>query len=334
MTPTIENAQNFQLAQLTQRAGGKVTSAIAGASQETGVDFAYLMQQASAESSFKTDAKAKTSSATGLFQFIDRTWLDMIENHGHKYGIDKSMPKQDLLSLRNDPEISSFMTAELAAENTRYLKNTLGADFKVGATEMYFAHFMGAGKAAAFLETVNEAPQKRAADLFPAEAKANRGVFYTPSGRARNVGEVYAFFDKKFGIEGTAEQALALAQNDAQAPKIMPDYNGVRIQDHIDSLARQEVVAENKVKARAEAAQYTDLQTDTLMRLASHQPYMDLLSGSNGSTGKSYGASSFDMPIIRQSNRLPSANFGNLLQNPTELLFLAQLDDSLEKPNA
>ena len=58
---------------LIEKAGAKVASAIQNASNKTGVDFSYLMQQAQIESSFKTDVKACSSSATGLFQFIDST---------------------------------------------------------------------------------------------------------------------------------------------------------------------------------------------------------------------------------------------------------------------
>ena len=61
-----------------------IVNYIQRASDETGVDFSYLVHQAKAESSFDPNAKARTSSATGLFQFIERTWLDLAEKHGHK----------------------------------------------------------------------------------------------------------------------------------------------------------------------------------------------------------------------------------------------------------
>ena len=51
-----------------------VQSAIARAATRTGVDFDYLLAQAKLESGLDPSAKAGTSSATGLYQFIDSTW--------------------------------------------------------------------------------------------------------------------------------------------------------------------------------------------------------------------------------------------------------------------
>src|SRR5215468_5907726 len=63
-----------------------VLTGIKNASKSTGVDFGYLMAQAAQESSFQADAKASTSSATGLYQFLDSTWLSMMRSHGAKHG--------------------------------------------------------------------------------------------------------------------------------------------------------------------------------------------------------------------------------------------------------
>src|ERR1043165_6766087 len=63
-----------------------VLHGIKKASQSTGVDFGYLMAQAAQESSFQADAKASTSSATGLYQFLDSTWPSIMQPHGGKHG--------------------------------------------------------------------------------------------------------------------------------------------------------------------------------------------------------------------------------------------------------
>ena len=101
--------ENNALAALTQRAPQAVTHAIKRASAKTGVSFSYLMEKAAAESNFNPTVKAKTSSATGLFQFIESTWMDMVNRHGEKYGINPNQPKSSLLNLRKDPEIASFI---------------------------------------------------------------------------------------------------------------------------------------------------------------------------------------------------------------------------------
>lgn len=200
----LENIiKNNALSALIDKAPQGVKQAIETASRKTGVDFAYLLQQANAESSFNPSARAKTSSASGLFQFIESTWMNMVEKHGHKYGIDaESSSREDILELRNDPKTASVMAAEFASENERFLRAHYDGD--IGPTELYFAHFLGAGGAAGFLNARAENPMQKAADIMPRAAAANRNVFYEPAtGRARTMEEVYAFFDKKFGGEST-----------------------------------------------------------------------------------------------------------------------------------
>lgn len=217
MSFTANPLNNKELSTLAQRAGTVVTSAIERASSSTGVDFAYLMQQANVESSFDTDAKARGSSATGLFQFIDKTWLSMVNKYGDKYGlgnlaskIDDSgkvqsrAAKQQILSLRNDPAIASLMAAEYAAENKSTLEQSLGQ--RVGATDMYLAHFMGAGGASAFLKAMNDAPSTPGATLFPQAAKANKAIFYDKqTGAPKTLAQIYEHFDRKFDVASSGE---------------------------------------------------------------------------------------------------------------------------------
>jgi Transglycosylase SLT domain len=187
-----------------------VYNAIKNAASRTGVNFTYLMEKAAAESSFDTNAKARTSSATGLFQFIESTWMSMVKEHGDKYGLSKytdkiddngrvkdSQTRREILNLRKDPEIASYMAAEFASGNFDYLKEHVGGN--IGSTELYLAHFLGAGGASGFLNAMKKSPNMAAADIFPREARANRTVFYNPkTGAPKSLGEIYAHFDKKF----------------------------------------------------------------------------------------------------------------------------------------
>jgi hypothetical protein len=230
--PITGNAiDNNALAALAQRAGPQVTSAIQRASLKTGVDFSYLMEKAAAESSFDTDAQARTSSARGLYQFIESTWLQMVNRYGDKYGLgdyaDKISDKgkvadpalrREILALRDDPEIAAMMAGEFAAENRRSLINSGIPAESIGSTELYFAHFLGAGAASEFLKGLNENPLAAAADIFPRAAKANKNVFYNPKTQeARSFGEIHAFFDRKFGNSKVTFAAPALvADNNNQ----------------------------------------------------------------------------------------------------------------------
>src|ERR1700685_4222521 len=64
-----------------------VVAALKNAAQATGSDFHYLLGTAMRESSLKPTAQSSTSSAAGLFQFVDQTWLGLIKSHGAKYGL-------------------------------------------------------------------------------------------------------------------------------------------------------------------------------------------------------------------------------------------------------
>jgi hypothetical protein len=191
-----------------------IYKAVAEASQKVGVSFAYLMTKASTESSFNPNAQAKTSSASGLYQFIERTWLDMVDKHGAQYGLGTYADaitrradgtpvvanrtlRKEILDLRKDPRVSALMAAEYAGENKRYLESKLGRP--ITDTDLYLAHFLGAGGATRFLSAMESNPSTRAAAVMPAAASANRGVFYASStGRALSLQAVYDRFERKF----------------------------------------------------------------------------------------------------------------------------------------
>ena len=151
------------------------------------------MEKASTESSFNANAEANSSSATGLFQFIESTWLDMVKRHGDKYGLENYSSKIEnidgklcvgdcetkdkILRLRKDPEISALMAAEFTAENQKYLEEN--TDCKIGSTELYLAHFMGAKGASEFLNTRMEQGGTEASAIFTKEARAKNKKWVT-----------------------------------------------------------------------------------------------------------------------------------------------------------
>lgn len=191
---------------------GYVSGSIARAASRTGVDFDYLMAQAGVESSFNPTAKASTSSASGLFQFTDQTWLSMVSRHGSKYGMDWAANavrqgsdgsyrvtdpglRSRIMNLRFDPEASSMMAGEFAAENRAHLRSRLG--WEPESVDLYLAHFLGAGGANKFLSTWSSNPDASAAPLFPKAARANRSIFYGKGGAPRSLDEIRTMFDRK-----------------------------------------------------------------------------------------------------------------------------------------
>jgi transglycosylase-like protein with SLT domain len=195
-----------------------VVGSIRQAAQAADVDFGLLMAQAQQESGFRVDAKASGSSATGLFQFIDSTWLGLMRQFGEKYGagalarsisIDSAgrpsvtdpVARQRILNLREDPRLSSALAAEYARLNKGELERTLGRP--AGRTDIYLAHFLGAHGAATFLAGLAQRGDTPAADLLPEAAQANHAVFYDGlTGRARTVADIYRSFGNR--VEGEA----------------------------------------------------------------------------------------------------------------------------------
>jgi len=212
-------------------ASERVLDAIKQASAKVGVDFSYLLNKAEQESGLDPNAKSASSSATGLFQFIDQTWLRMVKTYGAKFGlasaadsisigsdgvarVTDAQTKQNILALRKDPSLSADMAAELTNENKEKLQCEVGG--KVGSTELYLAHFLGAGGATAFLNTMKANPNAKAADVLPEAADANSSVFFDKAGNPRSLSEVYNHFAQKFekncGTTATASAATSSAK--------------------------------------------------------------------------------------------------------------------------
>lgn len=169
-----------------------VRAAIRRAADATGVDFSLLVETARRESALNPTARASTSSATGLFQFIEGTWFDMVRRHGAEHGLGAQATalrtgadaetRRQILALRNDPEIAARMAGELARENAQTLQARLGRAPNAG--ELYAAHVMGSGGALRLIEAAQQGAPN-AAEIFPREAAANRGLFYA-NGQARS----------------------------------------------------------------------------------------------------------------------------------------------------
>jgi hypothetical protein len=187
----------------------QVLRSIAAASQQTGVSFGYLLNQAKTESRFNPAAKAPTSSASGLFQFTKATWLATLNAHGAEHGlgwaadeIERSsngtynvadpQARQAILDLRNDPDAAAAMAAELAADNSNFLAQKLGHE--PTTTDLALSHFLGAQGAAKFLAAFGADPDASAAPLFPEAAAANRSVFYDQAGAPRSLADIHARF--------------------------------------------------------------------------------------------------------------------------------------------
>ena len=194
------------------------------AGAKSDVDFDYLLQTAIRESSLNPEAKARTSSATGLFQFLDSTWLQVMKEEGPRLGYgqyadaikvdsngdyyiaDKAL-RQEVLKLREDPQIASDMAAAFTRSNGSYLFEKFGRMPSPG--ELYIAHFLGAQGAEKLFNAGLKDPGQIAAKLFPKQASANRAIFYE-GGEARTIREVYRTLVAKH--DGTVNPRFTVQQ--------------------------------------------------------------------------------------------------------------------------
>ncbi|PLX37107.1 MAG: lytic transglycosylase [Hyphomicrobiales bacterium] len=208
---------------------GRIEQAFATASQTTGTSFDYLLRTAERESSLNPGARASTSSAAGLFQFIESTWLETMKESGAEFGLGKYAAqiqrtrngsyrvadadmRQEILSLRHDPKVSSYMAAAYTQKNAESLTSQLGRQPSAG--ELYIAHFLGARGAEKLITLAESAPNASAAAKFPKQASANRSIFYNSNGSARSASDVYAeLVSKHQGAATTGEVMTASATN-------------------------------------------------------------------------------------------------------------------------
>lgn len=222
--------RNLDAVGLGQDRGG-VHAAIGRAAERTGVDFGYLLAQAKSESGLNPNARSGSSTATGLYQFIDQSWLGIVKLHGAKHGMGWAAnaitrspggrwnvapeARQAVFALREQAGPAAMMAAEYAATNQAQLSDELGR--QPTSTDLYFAHFLGVDGAARFLKAADASPDASAAALFPREARANRSIFYTRSGEARSMDAVYQLMGRKLGDDAGTIGPPAI---DAASPQL------------------------------------------------------------------------------------------------------------------
>jgi hypothetical protein len=190
-----------------------IASAIRQAADATGASFEYLLATAKMESNFNPTASAGTSSAKGLYQFIEQTWLGTVKEAGPAlgyngyaaaitrspsgaYSVADPATRAAILKLRDEPAIASAMAGVLTQSNSFKLTGLIGR--RPTDSELYMAHFMGVGGAAKLIANATDNPQASGARLFPNAAAANRPIFYDRDGRARSVSDVYAELNRRY----------------------------------------------------------------------------------------------------------------------------------------
>ena len=206
------------------------------AGDRSGVDFDYLLQTAMRESSLNPQAKAQTSSAVGLFQFLEGTWLQVLKEEGPRLGygdiaahisrnaegdyvVAEPEARAQILKMREDPQMAADLAAAFTKSNGDYLTARFGRMPSAG--ELYIAHFLGAQGAERMFLAGLQNPDQVAADLFPRQAAANRAIFYS-DGQARTIREVYRALVAKHEGGGTEAVEFTAQQLAGEKPPEAP----------------------------------------------------------------------------------------------------------------
>jgi hypothetical protein len=184
-----------------------------------------------------------STSAAGLFQFTEQTWLSTLKQHGAKYGyaryaglieqtgdghyrVANGDARKMVMDLRLDPHASASMAAELASGNASYLRGRVGRDPTSG--ELYAAHFLGPQGSAQLIQAVKSTPQATASAIFPDAARANPAIFHR-DGRPASVSEVYADLTSTGGTG-----AVSASPADPVAEEKFIHYAGGRQSDRVE----------------------------------------------------------------------------------------------------
>lgn len=216
-----------------------IVGAIRDAARATGASFQYLLATAQVKSSLNATATVSTSSAKGLFQFVDQTWLATMKQAGPALGYGKyadaivqtptgnyAVPdpamRREILALRDDPVANAALAGAFTQQNAALLTQRIGRTPTEG--ELYIAHFLGAGGGAQLINLASQNPNATAASIFPSAAKANPTIFYDRQGHARSAAEVYHVLVARYDMARAAPAipAAAIAAAPAQSPTAAP----------------------------------------------------------------------------------------------------------------
>ena len=188
----------------------QITGAIKSAAHSTGVSFEYLLTTARIESNLNPAAQAASSTAKGLYQFIEQTWLATVKQAGPalglgsyadsiertadgRYVVADAATRSAIMQLRSDPAASS--NEPVWKKSSSAIPD--GAILMIGGFMAVGTPTLGSDGAAKLIGAAESEPTANAVALFPAAAAANRPIFYD-QGRASSVGEVYAKLTGRF----------------------------------------------------------------------------------------------------------------------------------------
>lgn len=215
--------------------------------QEAGID-TVVNKIIGVESGGRADAKNPNSSAAGLGQFIDSTWLSMVRKY--RPDIASNMSRSDILDLKtSDPALSREMTEKYTQENAQFLQNN-GVEQTAG--NVYLAHFLGPRGA---VQVAKADPSTPIEQIVGADAVRANGFL-----RGKTAGDVSAWSTKKMGGAGAGvvDQSFSMPLRKTMSEKAYNDLDTEvrqRISFANTQAEQQRLREERAIKKEQEAAE-------------------------------------------------------------------------------
>jgi hypothetical protein len=199
-----------------------VKGLLSSAAEKTGTDPALLAKIVNYESGFNPDARplrkdgSRISSAHGLGQMIDSTWVQMVRSHGEQFGIQgaSKMSPSDALSLRGDAQLQANLTAALTAKNVATGRRIGGAN---DDANVYALHNLGDGDGSKFLRALKANPSAAVSSVLPPNVIANNPDLY--AGGNLSVADAYSRMGSRMAKGQRFADAMSLAA--PVAPKML-----------------------------------------------------------------------------------------------------------------
>jgi hypothetical protein len=182
------------------------------ASAGTGTDFRSLLASSLLESHHDAAARNTRSSATGAYQFTERTWLDLMRRHGAELGQAKlasqvtvkngaptvadPQTRSQILALRTDTGLAGAFAARYFAENRTSLAHSLGR--QPSANEVQMAYLLGATGASRLIKAAANHPGIGADKIVPSAVRHNPRLFGAHGGKIKTASEAVASLNRHF----------------------------------------------------------------------------------------------------------------------------------------
>jgi hypothetical protein len=208
MSKPIHHTTPVQLPVGVERAAREAASG-------TKTDFKALLASSLSESRHDPQAKNRRSSATGAFQFTERTWLDLMRRYGGALGQGDAAAKitvtngkptvadptdrTAILALRSDSTFAGALAARYSDENRTALSKNLGR--KASENEVRIAYLLGATGAGRLLRAAKDHPGIAVDKIVPAAVRSNPTLFRQPNGTAKTASDAVASLERHFDGE-------------------------------------------------------------------------------------------------------------------------------------